>query len=97
MRETTEGLHGIKNCLVLDFHQYRSITNGRICTTIKVTIPPMEFAFRSCRVHWLEIEFVYPLIRGQSRQRDDCDYDEDGASGWEERNRRNIERDKWKW
>jgi len=51
----------------------------------------MEFVFRSCRVHWLEIESVYPLIRGQSRQRDDCDYDEDGAGEWEERNGRNRE------
>lgn len=45
---------------------------------MKVTIPPIEFVFRSCRAHWLEIESVYPLIRGQSRQRDDRDYDEDG-------------------
>lgn len=43
-----------------------------------MTIPPIEFVFRSYRAHWLEIESVYPLIRGQSRQRDDRDYDEDG-------------------
>lgn len=50
------------------------ISTKRIRGTTKVTIPPIEFVFRSCRAHWLEIESVYPLIREQSRQRD---YDED--------------------